>query len=746
LGAETPNRPFALGGIGLDQATGYLYTSRYFGGAIQIFEPQIVPDVDIQPATGVTTDSASLTGHIDTGGAGDVTSCHFEVIAEGEYLSNATNGDSWASATQVPCGTGQPGPPFNGPTDVSAEIGGLKPGHTYRLRLVAGNAEGINVDIAPSIITKGEYDFASAFGAPGAGDGQLSEPRDIAVDHGTGDVYVADTGNHRIVKFNAAGNFVATWGWGVGDGTATGQVCTAGCQAGISGSGPGQFQSPRYVEVDNSGGPSAHSVYVADQADGTVQKFTPAGALVTDWGDGGSIDLSHGGPILGMTASNEGDLFVATYLYVFPTAHYLWTQIGQDGVSRIPIDAAAIALASPGGGGIEIGSTGGFYAAEEPNGSGGVMYKHPNGRQTSWVDLYPLVYSSSLSNTGLALDRQTNDLYVAQKTHIDQIRPHVGCVEASTPTGQPQNACEPDDTFGYGYLTEASGLAFAPQTRAVYAADAGADRIAVFDPVPAPLVTTGKATAADGTAQMAGHVDPATAGPVSGCRFEYGTDLTYGGGALNCTPATPFGAPTDVSASLSGLQPLVTYHYRLVAEGSNGWPSYGEDRTFTVSGPPPSVEGARAIDIRPTSASLDAEVNPRMSSTIFHFQYGTTAGYGSATAPGEPLPGDATNHTVSSGIAGLEPETTYHFRVVAISFNGTTAGPDQTFVTAAAANVAAPPAVSETRSSTVTPAPPTTPQCGHGSASRKGICRKRHKKRPHRHGHGHGKKRGHHHA
>jgi DNA-binding beta-propeller fold protein YncE len=42
--------------------------------------------------------------------------------------------------------------------------------------------------------------FIAAWGSKGKGDGQLDTPYGLAVD-GRGRVYVADTGNHRVVVF-----------------------------------------------------------------------------------------------------------------------------------------------------------------------------------------------------------------------------------------------------------------------------------------------------------------------------------------------------------------------------------------------------------------------------------------------------------------------------------------------------------------------------------------------------------------
>ena len=70
---------------------------------------------------------------------------------------------------------------------------------------------------------------------------------DVATD-ANGNVYVADTNNNRIQKFDPSGTFVAAWG--------------------TSGSGNGQFAGPTGVAADASG-----NVYVADQSNNRIQKF-----------------------------------------------------------------------------------------------------------------------------------------------------------------------------------------------------------------------------------------------------------------------------------------------------------------------------------------------------------------------------------------------------------------------------------------------------------------------------------------
>src|SRR5262249_12929624 len=119
----------------------------------------------------------------------------------------------------------------------------------------------------------------STFGSPGSGAGQLSGPVGVAVQQTSGNVFVADSGNARVDKFDAMGNFLAAFGWGVKDGKAQSEVCTRPCQAGIPGSGPGQFSSPTSIAVGASGTPSAGKVYVGDPGNNVVLKFDTDGTF-----------------------------------------------------------------------------------------------------------------------------------------------------------------------------------------------------------------------------------------------------------------------------------------------------------------------------------------------------------------------------------------------------------------------------------------------------------------------------------
>ncbi|MCG6881663.1 MAG: carboxypeptidase-like regulatory domain-containing protein [Deltaproteobacteria bacterium] len=81
-----------------------------------------------------------------------------------------------------------------------------------------------------------------------------------------------------------------------------------------------------------------------------------------------------------------------------------------------------------------------------------------------------------------------------------------------------------------------------------------------------------------------------------------------------------------------------------------------------------------------STATLNGSVNPNGSDTIYYFQYGTTTSYGYTTSAGSAGSG-ISPVSVSSNVANLSPQTTYHCRIVATNDAGTTYGQDKVFTT-----------------------------------------------------------------
>lgn len=211
----------------------------------------------------------------------------------------------------------------------------------------------------------------------------------------------------------------------------------------------------------------------------------------------------------------------------------------------------------------------------------------------------------------------------------------------------------------------------------------GADATFTTTPGLAPAVTTGAASSVtQHHAQIAGTVNP-RGETVSDCRVEYGTSEAYG----SSTPCSSLpGGGTGVvavGAALSGLSAGTEYHYRLAATNPSGT-GYGEGATFTTpaAGAPVSLTGA-AGSVTQLSAELAGTVNPEDEAlSACSFEYGTSEAYGSSVAC-STLPGPgASPVAVSAALAGLEPGTTYHYRLSATNPTGTGSGADATFTTA----------------------------------------------------------------
>ena len=115
--------------------------------------------------------------------------------------------------------------------------------------------------------------------------------------------------------------------------------------------------------------------------------------------------------------------------------------------------------------------------------------------------------------------------------------------------------------------------------------------------------------------------------------------------------------------------------------------------TGTAHAAPPVATTGVATSVTATTATLNGTVDPNKESTAYWFEFGTTTAYGNQTAAADAGPANAAK-SVSADIAGLAPNTTYHFRLVAKNASATVAGADATFTTGTpAVTIAATPGV-----------------------------------------------------
>jgi tripartite motif-containing protein 71 len=130
------------------------------------------------------------------------------------------------------------------------------------------------------------YQYLKQWGSKGSAFGQFLTPNGIVVDS-SGNVYVTDTGNSRIQKFDSNGNFITKWDFVSPD--------------------AGQIVRPEGLAVDSSG-----HVYVSDNGNSRIQKFDSNGNFITKWNFKDPTNGQFVSPE-GLAVDSSGHVYVTNY-------------------------------------------------------------------------------------------------------------------------------------------------------------------------------------------------------------------------------------------------------------------------------------------------------------------------------------------------------------------------------------------------------------------------------------------------
>jgi hypothetical protein len=594
-------------------------------------------------------------------------------------------------------------------------------------------------------------------------------PRALAIDQSSGDVYVVDQGNQAVLRFDSAGNpapFSALSGSNVIDGAGGADATPQGGFA---------LDLASQVAVDNSGGATDGNIYIADSGwgfsgthgtvdifnpsgtyvgqldgsttpqgawapnfgwpcgvavtpdgtlyvsgsfNGTINRYTPSGAVPSDTDYDAQITGIFG---CGLGADSAGSVYEAqnTFGSSGNVIKYAASDFGTSGppgtviepnsvVSAISLDPSTNELYADEGDHIQVfDPTGGpsytFGSAADFGSSAGVAVKGSGGnayvsdQSAGEIDVFdPSVHipdattdaATAIGPTTATLNGTVNpDGVQLTECHFeytdDADFQANGFTNATNIPCSPDAASIPADSSDHSVSADASGLA-ADTTYHFRLLAANADGTVnggerTFTTPQALVVTTGDATNLDQTtATLNGTVNPLGA-EVTDCHFDYTDDTDFqANGFTNAQPAScaeTVGSGTSdvpVHADLTGLSGSTLYHFRLQATNANGTVA-GSDRTLTTPGPPLATTGL-VLDPTDTSATLSGRVDPDGFATTYFFQYATQPDFSDARSVPASEDADAGSGTdpvqVAQTLTGLQPDTTYYWRLRAANSAG----------------------------------------------------------------------------
>ena len=397
---------------------------------------------------------------------------------------------------------------LNGPTgvavDTSADIyiaegsigtgTGLAVGD-YRIWKV--NAAGVVSTAAGNGIESYSGDGAAATAA------QLNNPTAMTFDV-NGNLYIADTANHRVRKISPAGVITTAAGTGV---------------AGYSGDGgpasQAQLDSPQGLTADSDG-----NVYIADTGNNRIRKLQPDGTLLSIAGNGNGSYYGDGGPANAASLHSPHAIWFVSgyYLYIADTGNQRIRELLPDGTI---VTVAGNGSQGPGGDGgqataaqlnlptgFALDSAGNIYIADQGNdrirmvSSNGTISTVAGGPSLGLGDSGPATSASLAQPSSVAVDSSGN-IYIADTGH-NRIR-EVSNGAIATIAGT-NGCCYSGDNgpAASAQLNAPAGLLL-DVTGRLYIADSGNNAIRLLQPAPAgpPTITAVENGASNQTGAIA---------------------------------------------------------------------------------------------------------------------------------------------------------------------------------------------------------------------------------------------------
>jgi hypothetical protein len=539
-----------------------------------------------------------------------------------------------------------------------------------------------------------------------------------------GNVLVADPGNRRMQEFTASGVFVRAFGYDVVSPGGTGEQIGAPLNeqqrvrlehplAAIGGSITGgtfrlTFNGEQTAAIAFNA--TAADVDAALEALSTVGAGNVAVSGAAGGGSGATWIAEFTGTLAGIdVAPMTIDGSALTANFGTPTASVSTLVAGGPGPA-FEICTIATECQAAAAGGPEVGrfqtnqptrvaadTTGAIYTVES-SGSFRVQKFTPQAgppalAATVFADAILTAASASSAPTDVAVDPASGHVFVTKAFSAGAST----CSSGPSADGErrivelaPAGALL-DTHVACAGITSGNGLALRPSTGTLLFSATTIDHRRVWvaddDGAPAPIVVFNPASEVSSSgADLSATINSNT--PLMGTdyRFEVsrnGVTWTPAGNGQVAAGATPL----PVSTTVTGLRPNTQYRVRIVSgHGFGNPPVTSAELTFLTDAVAPSLMGVRSTDVTDTAARLVGRVNPNSTSTTYRFEYGAGTFNRVVPVPSAAIGSGPDFVLVSEPLSGLQPGTTYQFRLVATSASeGTTTSATKTFTTLAAA-------------------------------------------------------------